>query len=43
MNFAQYVEAYRKREAPLVASGRLKVPTPLDALQRSYNQYIGAE
>ena len=43
MNFAQYVEAYRKREAPLVASGRLKGPTPLDALQRSYNQYYGIE
>ena len=41
MNFAQYVDAYRRREAPLVASGRLKRETPLDALRKSYNQFYG--
>ena len=41
MNFAQYVEAYRKHEAPLVKSGRLKRETPLDALRNSYNEFFG--
>lgn len=41
INFAQYVEAYRKKEAPFLKSGRLKQQKTLQELQRSYNEQFG--
>lgn len=41
INFAQYVDAYRRKESPLLKSGRLKQGKSLQALQRSYNEQFG--
>lgn len=43
INFAQYVDAYRKKEAPLLKSGRLKQGKSLQDLQRSYNEQFGVK